>query len=157
MRVTPKTEAEIQEENCLPAGTYDFEIIEAEETTSKNGNEMIALKLRVFKPDGGSVQANDWLLDKIPHKLKHCAEQCGLADDYAEGMLAAESFVGKQGKVQIVIKKDDQYGPQNAVKDYGEPKSRAARNDAHSEAVGGRASQKNVQANMGTETDDVPF
>ena len=35
MRTTPKSEKEIAEENLWKPGTYDFEIVEAEDTFSK--------------------------------------------------------------------------------------------------------------------------
>ena len=36
----------------VPAGVYTLRVIEAEEDTSKGGNDMVKLKLRVVKDDG---------------------------------------------------------------------------------------------------------
>lgn len=42
---------------CVPPGTYQLRVIEAAEDTSKSGNDMVKLKLRVIKPDGSEGPA----------------------------------------------------------------------------------------------------
>jgi hypothetical protein len=118
MKFTPKTEAEIREAGLLPAGEYPFEVIDAQDTQSKAGNEMISLKLRVWRPDGTTVQMRDWLLDAIEYKLRHFCDTTGLLAVYGLGDLTADHCIGKTGTVKVGVQDDDKYGPQNAVKDY---------------------------------------
>ena len=120
MNFTPKTEKEIEEANLLPPGTYDFEIVDALDKTSKAGNEMIELNLRVFDSEGSSRYVRDWLMESIPAKLRHVAYACGLGDKYEAGSLVAQDFLDRTGQVKLVVKKDKtgQYSDQNSVRDY---------------------------------------
>ena len=120
MRFTPKTEKEIQEDNLLPEGNYSFEISGAEEKISKSGNEMIQLLIRVYKPDGKFNLINDYLLESMAHKLRHCCESCGILDKYDAGALLADDFIGKTGNLKLSIQKDKTgaYPDKNSIKDY---------------------------------------
>lgn len=53
MRFEPKSEDQLKAEFLLPDGEYDFTVTEAEEKQSAKGNDMIALKLTAYTPDGG--------------------------------------------------------------------------------------------------------
>ena len=116
MRFTPKTEQQIEDERFGP-GTYDFEVIEAEEKQSKAGNDMIEVKLRVWNKAGGSITIRDWLLDAMPHKLRHAAEAMNLIDQYNRGEFPAARLLGKTGRVICVHNKDGFL----TVKDYEKP------------------------------------
>lgn len=119
MQFTPKTEEQIIEENLLESGIYDFEIIVGEDKESKNKNEMIELKLKVFNDKGGYNLIHDYLLEKLAFKLRHAAEACNLIDNYNCGKLVASDFIGKSGKVKIGIDSGNpQYPPKNTIKDY---------------------------------------
>jgi hypothetical protein len=120
MRFTPKTEDEIAKEGLLPEGTYGFEVFEAEDTISKKGADMIHVKLKVFDGDGGYRYVDDYLLEALLYKLKHFADACGLADEYARGEFQAADVIGKTGEVKIVVGQDKEklYPPRNNVKDY---------------------------------------
>lgn len=120
MRFAPKTEDEIANEGLLPDGIYDFEITDAEDKTSAKGNEMIALKMFVFDADGSRRVIFDYLLESMPHKLRHAAYVCQLAEGYEAGTLTADDFNGRVGKVKIGVQKDksSQYPPRNSVLDY---------------------------------------
>lgn len=124
MKVTPKTEKEIAEANLLKIGIYDAEVIKAEDTMSKAGNDMIALTLRVFGEDV-AVLVNDFLLDAIAYKVRHAAEAMGLLSDYETGHLTASDMMGKTVRVRIAIQKDKngQYPDRNGVADYVVDKS----------------------------------
>lgn len=128
MKFQPKSEREIAEANLLKPGTYDFEVAEAEERVSKAGNDMIVLKLFVFGEDGGRRVVTDWLMESVPHKLRHAADAMGLLQNYDSGELVAEDFWGKTGKVKIGIRKDatGQYPDQNRVLDYVKENGAAA-------------------------------
>lgn len=132
MRVTPKTEKEIEEMNVWPKGTYDFEIVESTEAVSKKtGNDMIRLKLRVFNAEGGYKFVDDYLLDAIPHKLRHLSDLCGILDKYEAGGVSAIDLVGKTGSLKMVIQKGnpkedgsgEKYPDKNSVQDYVVQKS----------------------------------
>lgn len=128
MKFTPKTDEELNAESLLAAGVYSFEVINAENKTSKSDNEMIVLTLQIFDHDGNHAQRlNDYLLEKLAFKLKHAAEACGLLDEYQRGDLQAEWFIGKTGQVKIGVEpaKGD-YQARNSVKDYVIDKGSAA-------------------------------
>jgi hypothetical protein len=122
VRFQPKTESEIQEENPFtpwPPGVYDFEVAESEERTSKSGNDMIALTIKVYNKDGESRTVFDYLLPSILYKLKHAAEACGNADKYERGELTSVDFYGKTGKLKLrVDPPQNGYAAKNAVQDY---------------------------------------
>jgi hypothetical protein len=115
MRVTPKTDEELNP--LLTPGEYDAEVYEAQEKTSKAGNEMIELKFKVYHP-GGTVLLRDWLLDSVPDKLKRFCEAAGLIDLYDAGELTADGCEGVSVRVNVKMKSDPQYGEQNAIGGY---------------------------------------
>jgi len=131
MRFIPKTEDEISSENLLTDGVYGFEIVEAEDAISKKGADMIHVKLRVFDGDGGHRMVDDYLLEALLFKVKHCADVCGLAEKYARGEFGADDLLNKTGHVKIATQPaQNGYGPKNTVKDYVAPKDAPARPQA---------------------------
>lgn len=125
MRFAPKTEQELASELVMPAGTYDFEVTEAEEKTSKAGNEMIVVTLKVFGNDGGFRMVTDYLMEKMGFKLRHFCCTTGLIQAYNAGSLSAAKCEGRSGKVILQVdperKSDDgtkTFPPKNSVKDY---------------------------------------
>lgn len=120
MKFTPKSDKQIAEENLMPAGVYPFQVTTAENKFSKAGNEMIALELRVFTPDGRTRLLNDYLMEKVIYKLAHFCKVVGLAEEYAAGTVQAEDCVGREGFVKVSIKSDKtgQYPDQNSAQDY---------------------------------------
>ena len=129
MRVNPMSEKEIAEANLWPAGTYDYEIIEAEEQTSKAGNDMIALRVKLFNAQGSSIVVDDYLVDspKAAYKVRHCAEASSLLGEYEKGELLARDLTHRTGKCKVVVSKDrnGQYPDKNQVADYLRPDSAA--------------------------------
>lgn len=117
----PKTENELREANLIAAKTIcDFEVLEANDKVSKAGNDMIELKLKVYRPDGGYIFVNDYLLASMEFKLRHSAAAIGALVKYNKGALSADDFTGKSGKLIVGIQKseDPQYPDKNVVKDY---------------------------------------
>jgi hypothetical protein len=107
------------EQGLLPNGWYDFEVMGAEEKTSKAGNEMIALKLRVFNPRGGEKHVYDYLLESNAIKMFDFCESVGLLDKYEAGTLTAEDCLLRAARVKIATdSKNPQYAPKNVVKAY---------------------------------------
>jgi hypothetical protein len=123
MKFTPKSEDDLKRESLLAPGTYDFEVLSADETQSKkSGADMIALKLRIFS-DQGERSVRDWLMPSMGFKLRHFAETTGMLAAYEAGTFNAEDCKGRSGRVILVIKDSEQYGPQNNVKDYEKKKT----------------------------------
>lgn len=118
MQFDPQNEKDIRAKMVLPAGDYDFEVAEATDTTSKKGNEMIALKLRVFCPDGSTRQISDWLLPTMELKLNRFCHATGLQDAYFAGAIDAYACLNVAGRCKLIVQEQEGYGVQNSVKDY---------------------------------------
>lgn len=142
MKFTPRSETELAEANCFPKGIYPFEILEAEERVSKKGSDMIYVKLNVFGPNDRSRWVKDYLLEAIPHKLRHFCQEVGLLAKYEAGELDADMLIGKQGRVALGIEVQEGFPAKNNVVDYGD-KSRPV------EAVAAGAPPD--------DTSDIPF
>lgn len=136
MNFTPKTDKELAEQNLLPEGVYDFEVMDAKDQRSKAGNEMIAIKLRLWASDGSERHVYDYLMESMAFKLKHFADVSGLSTQYAAGRLSAQDCLNGSGKLKLIIKKDKtgQYADQNAVKDYVTEKKEIAPAPSNNEA-----------------------
>jgi hypothetical protein len=130
MKFQPKTEKEIAEENLLPKGEYNYEVIAAEEKKSKSGNDMIAVKLRIFVGEDHGVTLTDYLMEAMARKLRNFCAQNGLLPQYESGTLRASDCEGKSGIAYVKIEKDKTgaYPDKNAIADY--PVKRAASADA---------------------------
>lgn len=156
MRVTPRSEKEIAEDGLIPAGTYDFEVMKAEDTISKTtGNDMIKLTLRVYDADGGERTLFDYLLDAMPANLRHAAEVFGMLAAYECGALVSSEMVGKVGKVSVIIRKnkDPQYPDQNAIKDY----VIGSGQNAPASRLAPRAARQPAMAGAPDLEDEIPF
>lgn len=118
MRVTPKTEEEVQRNRLLTPGECDFEVRKAENVTSSKGNEMIKLTLEVWDCDSKNAIVWDYLLDKMPHKVRHFCYAVGLGRAYEAGQVDAEQCEGKSGRLLIRNSQDPGYDAKNEVADY---------------------------------------
>lgn len=100
-------------------GTYDGEVVKAEEKVSKKGNEMIALTLKAFHQDQ-TVLVNDWLvsMDEMIPKIFAFCSSAGILDEYHAGELTAELCVGLSVKVKLDIEVNAEFGDKNIVKGY---------------------------------------
>lgn len=130
MRFTPKTQEELDFENLLPKGEYDFEVVKAEDAVSKKGNEMIKVNLKVFHGEGFQF-VTDYLMEAMAYKLRHFFETIGMIDAYNAGSVQAADLVGACGKVRIDIEPaSGEYAAKNTVKDYGSKAAKKAEKDA---------------------------
>lgn len=120
MRVTARTEAQLAEENLWDTKVpYGFQVLEAHDQTSKNGNEMIKLKLLVFTDTGRERIMFDYLLDAMAYKVRHAAAATGLLASYEAGELQAHEFVNKTGYLKLGRRENAQTGlPENTIADY---------------------------------------
>lgn len=125
MRFKPQTEQEIQAMSLIEAGTYPFEVLEAEDTKSKSGNEMIKVKLRIWDNMGRERMVFDYLLEAMAFKLRHFCDATGLLDKYEAGSLQASDLLSRNGKLELEVEvgkaKPDgsgNYPDKNRVGDY---------------------------------------
>ena len=150
MQFKPKRESELM--NLLPKGEYDFEIMEAADKISKSGNEMIELRVAIWKDEDVVSRIFDHLMEKVAYKLRHCAEACGIIDLYETGNLKASDFEGRTGKCKLDVQKDTtgQYLDKNVVKDYL-PRPNGAQ-EAGTDRLGMLPSERAAENN-----DSLPF
>jgi len=118
MNFRPKTEKELESERLLPQATYPFEVMQADEQTSKKGNAMIALKLTIYGQEM-SIPVYDYISDSfMAHRLRHFCYSVGLTAAYESGKLTAIQCVGRQGYAAITIEDDGKFPAKNVVRDY---------------------------------------
>ena len=165
MKITPKVREEVEKEaaarkkemnekNLLKRGIYDFEVMSAEETTSRAGNAMIKLKIRVFH-DGGEAHLYDYLVSTQVEKLCAFCDAVGLSKEYDAGDVKSDDMEGRSGRAKIGIEdekpkddgSDDKWPAKNKIKDYL-PKS---------EKDGGRKPKEEEAPAVPTENEDLPF
>jgi hypothetical protein len=118
MNFVPKTE-----EQCsiqpLAKGQYDFEIVAAYDKKSQNENEMIEIHLSVYSDNGGSRTIFDYVMEKLPHKLRHFCRSVGVMDAYETGHLMADMLIGLTGIADIDVEPaTEKYKAKNVVRDY---------------------------------------
>lgn len=109
------------QEFFVPAGEYKVKVIEAKDDTSKSGNDMIKLKLRVILPDGSNgpslfdylvfTTSSSWKVDAF---LKSTDAHPG---DGKEIDVKAEELIGLEGSAKLLVEtyKDQK---QNKVETY---------------------------------------
>jgi hypothetical protein len=119
LEFTPKTEEELKSV-MLEKGEYDFDVIGAEEQTSKSGNAMIKLTLKAYGHNGETAIVYDYLLAALEYKVKHFCDTAGLTNEYQMGILTSDMCLNKCGKCKLDIQhdKEGKYDPKNVVKDY---------------------------------------
>jgi hypothetical protein len=112
----------------FPKGTYKFEILQGCDKESRAGNAMVELTVKVTDANGSSRIVKDYLLEQWPVKLRHAAEACGLMEKYEVGELAGPDFIGKTGKLTLIVQKDKakKFPDKNAVLDYVVPQEGVA-------------------------------
>ena len=146
----PLTQEQLKQGDLIPPGIYDFQVINAEETTSKAGNEMMKLQLTVWDEKGRERTIYDYLLESLEWKVGHFAEATGLFDNYVKGMLPADMCIGKSGQCKVYIQQDKTgtYGDKNSIADY----------IPTSEAIAAKADKKaNNSKSVPDLNDDIPF
>lgn len=161
MRFQSKSEEELQKENLLPEGDYDFEVVEATEKRSKtSGNDMIELRLKVFD-NGDTVTVFDYLLEAMGFKLRHFCEATGLLSKYDRGDISAIDCRGRSGICTIKIKEASKgYPASNAVADYVVKAAHVQRPQEQKPANAGRVAQPAPAGEFPDQLpndDDVPF
>ena len=107
--------------DLLPEGTYEIEVVEAEEQTSKKGNEMIALTLQAQHPDGYPVRIWDYLVSvaAATFKIEQFCNAAGLTEKFKAGRLLADDCRGCKVTARIEIESGrDNYSDRNSIREY---------------------------------------
>jgi len=124
MKFTPKTDEEIKNEGLLDTGIYKYHILNAEDTVSKAGNQMIKLTIEVFDKNNQARILYDYLIESFSSKLINFCEFNNLMVKYNEGEIKDIDCKGKSGKLEIGIEKGrtkpdgSEYPNRNIIKKY---------------------------------------
>ncbi len=119
MDINPKTEKEIQEMSLAPANEYDFDVLNAEDSLSKSGNQMIKITIGLYVAGKVKNRVFDYLLTAMEAKLRHFCDTTGLLSRYESGQLEAADCIGRSGRARISIDPEKgSYPAKNVVKDY---------------------------------------
>lgn len=121
MRFTPLSESEMKaQQGVLKPGIADFEVADALDMISRQGNEMIKLTLKVNDVDGTRGTVFDYLVSNVQWKILGFFQSIGTPQDYIQGNMNPDALIGACGKCSLVIQKDKtgQYGDQIRVKEY---------------------------------------
>lgn len=155
MTFKPLTEKEANTGLLLPPGDYDFEIVGAEETFSKNtGLGMFALELRVISDAGEERKIRDYVMTegKAAFRLRQLCEACGLLEAYERGELSGFDFERRTGRVKLGVEKSEEYGDKNRVKAYLVPSQNGA-----ASMPPPRPRQEALPAAASAMDDEIPF
>jgi len=133
MKFQPKSREEIDAMGLMKAGVYSFRVANANEQTSKSGNEMIKLTLEVFDDKGVTHNIFDYLLEAMSSKLYGFCHAANLTQQYQLGQMRDTDCIGKAGYVEITVEKGKEnpqggfYPDKNQVKSYlaNKPKNTA--------------------------------
>lgn len=110
-----------QSEFFVPPGDYKLEVVDATEETSKGGNEMIKLKLRVINKDGGKGPSLfDYLVFAPSSFWKIDAFRASCGEDVEEGAEAnieASELIGNVCEATLIVETYDGQ-KSNKVKSY---------------------------------------
>ena len=158
MEFDPQSEQEIKSKMCWPPGEYDFEIVKGEDTTSKKGNSMIALELRVFHPEREHPKVlRDWLVGAMELKLNRFCRAVGLFDEYQSGQLTGFACEGRSGRLKLTVEPNAEYGDRNAVKDYIPVGEVSSKNGEVVQGVPASQTKAALARDNGLSEDDIPF
>jgi len=107
--------------SLLPEGLYDIEVVEAEERSSKSGNQMIALTIEVRHPDGYPSRVWDYLVSTPAaiFKIKQFCDAAGLTSEFAAGTLTQAHCRNRKLKAKIFVESGREgFQDRNAIREY---------------------------------------
>lgn len=113
-----KEENGSKEREVFKPGEYSFMVVEAEEKTSKQGNAMIALKLKVYGEGTDDISVWDYITAKMTWKLKQLCLAIGMEEEFRSGDISPQQFVNRPGALFLDVETSEKYGQQNKVKKY---------------------------------------
>jgi hypothetical protein len=121
----PIPQSELKRNRLMDKGTYDFEVVKAENKTFGTGSNGIALTVAVFGPSGGQKWI-DCNLVFVPKAMFQVADFCattGLMGHYELGNLDAQDCLGRGGKCRVGIEEKEGYEPRNKITGFVAPKA----------------------------------
>jgi hypothetical protein len=123
----PLTDEQLDSFDLVKNGVYNFEVAKATRKTSKSGNPMAELQLRIWDKEGKVHLVFDYLVFSTVNlnirKVKHFCDSVGLSLEYRRGELP-EEMTGLSGKVEIGQQESQSkptggyYAAKNVVIDY---------------------------------------
>lgn len=100
----------------LPAGEYPFEVVNAKEARSKNGNDMIELKLDI---NGSKIYDNLVFTDKAFWKIDQFLKAVGAHPGEGKDItVEADDLIGHKGTCKLRVGKTDKGNERNEVESY---------------------------------------
>jgi len=96
--------------NLFPEGEYDGVVISSEWTTSRSGNAMADISVKVFDDNTGNTQyIRDFLVftNKMLWKIKHFCDSAGLEKLYEDGLFNPDCAANNNIRVLVTIKPGD--------------------------------------------------
>ena len=105
----------------LENGEYECEIVDAEETVSKAGNDMIKLVVCVYGNEGEQVRVYDYIVSPSTlYKLKSICRCCELEFD---GILDEQLLIGRRMRVLTKVEPErtvegKTYAERNSIMKY---------------------------------------
>lgn len=127
MRFTPKSKEELAKldtMSLLQPGVYNFNVTDAVEQQSRNGNDMIKLTLEVYDDLGNTRTVFDYILEAMATKLHSFCCAIGAEHHYRNGTLRQSDCINKSGRLELTVEpgKDKPdggvYPDRNGVKRY---------------------------------------
>lgn len=107
--------------SVFKGGTYDAEILKAEEATAKSsGNQMLVILLKVFDGTATALCTERMVIPSALWRIKQLCRAVGLDAEFRTGDLHADIFRGKSLRVLIEVEEDQtgQYPAKNRVKKF---------------------------------------
>lgn len=152
----PMSREDVLKGDIIEDGIYPFEVLEANDTVSSTGNEMIKLKLKVYMPDNSYRIVFDNLMNAMKFKMGQFCYMANIGDKYESGDFEASDCLNVSGECHIYSQKSDnpKFDGQPAVKEYILDDKQAAEKSA-AKAV--RKKTKSTDTGESFEDDDVAF
>jgi len=116
MKFNPKD----ADQKLIPDGDYDAVIVNAEETKSQAGNDMLKLTVRVYAKGEESLVFDRIVFPSFTWKLKTIAQALGMMPAFESGSLETRELIERNIKVSVKTRKDEtgKYGDQNVIARY---------------------------------------
>jgi Protein of unknown function (DUF669) len=109
----------------LEPGEYNFQVLDASETHSQAGNDMIELKLDVISKDkksSSTVYDNLVFTEKAAWKINAFLKSCGMhPGEGREITIVPDEFIGWEGECRIANEADNKGVMRNKVQGYTWP------------------------------------
>lgn len=107
--------------SVLEPGTYDFTVVEAEDTFhQQNNNEpQIKVLLRIYYGEDSTILLNQWLSSTVKvYKLKQFLYSVGLQEDWEAEEVDPADLFGLSGKLELTVYEDRNKVKRNGVGKY---------------------------------------